>query len=221
MNIDNVTLVCIDTKNIYNAIHAIIQSKSKINFPFVKFFTNNLEDKLFIKLKNNNIEVIEIPIINNIIDYSRFCLTEINKHIDTKFCLIVQHDGYIINPECWTDKFLNFDYIGAPWPNKEFKNRVGNGGFSLRSKKFLEVCADLFKDYPNIPIKYNHPDYLHEDFLACNVYYNEMIERGIKFADVETASKFSIEHPILEMKNETFGFHGNFNTARKYNGSLL
>ena len=43
--------------------------------------------------------------------------------------------------------FLKWDYIGAPWPlsYEAFVDpfgrhiRVGNGGFSLRSRKFLEV----------------------------------------------------------------------------------
>ena len=57
----------------------------------------------------------------------------------------------------WSDDFLEYDYIGAPWPNskngkvdlKKYnkniadqiienidKNQVENGGFSLRSKNF-------------------------------------------------------------------------------------
>jgi hypothetical protein len=41
-----------------------------------------------------------------------------------------------------------------------------------------------------------------------------MIASGIKFADIEVASLFSIEHPILEMKQKTFGFHGYFTIDR-------
>lgn len=213
MNINNTTICCIDTKNKTEALLAFDKSIKNIKFQSYKFFTDDISDykiSRFNNLSNINFEIIKIPSIKNKIDYSKFCLSELKKYINSDFCLTIQHDGYIINPECWTEEFLKFDYIGAPWPNKEFKNRIGNGGFSLRSKKFLKTCENLFKNYPNIPIRYNHPDYLHEDFLACNVYYDEMIERGIKFADVETASKFSIEHPIPEMKNQTFGFHGNF-----------
>jgi hypothetical protein len=162
------------------------------------------------ELYHKDIDYYKINELKSLNEYSKFCIKFGNIWPDDAYALFCQHDGYPININCWDDRFLDYDYIGAPWPNKEFKNRVGNGGFSLRSKKFLEVCTDLFKDYPDIVIRYNHPDYLNEDFLACNVYYDEMMERGIKFADVETASKFSIEHPILEMKNQTFGFHGNF-----------
>ncbi len=207
------TIVCIDTKNKIEALMAMDKSIKNMKFKSYKFFTDNLDNikiSMFENLFKVNLEIIYIPKIKNKFEYSKFCLVNLNDYISTDFCLIVQYDGYVINPECWTDKFFSFDYIGAPWPNTEFKNRVGNGGFSLRSKKFLEVCSNLFKDYPEIPIKYNHPDYLHEDFLACNAYYDEMIERGIKFADIKIASKFSVEHPFVEMENETFGFHGNF-----------
>lgn len=164
----------------------------------------------YININHSQIKCKTINKIQHINDYNKFCLTRLNEYINADFCMILQNDGYIINPECWENNFLNFDYIGAPWPNKDFKNRVGNGGFSLRSKKFMQTCETLFKEYPNILMKYEHPDYLHEDFLACNIYYDEMINMGIKFADIETASKFSVEHIIPEVKQKTFGFHGNF-----------
>ena len=25
-------------------------------------------------------------------------------------------DGHIVNPHLWTNEFLKYDYIGAPWP---------------------------------------------------------------------------------------------------------
>lgn len=193
---NNVIPIIKNSTSMLKAISNIKVNKSKL------FTSENIE-------KNKEFDVIQIDKLSYI-EYNEFILKYLNGYIVSDFVLICQSDGYVIDYNHWSDNFLNFDYIGAPWPNKEFKNRVGNGGFSLRSKKFLEVCSDLFKDYPDIPIKYNHPDYLHEDFLACNVYYNEMIERGIKFADVETASLFSIEHPVLEMKDKTFGFHGYF-----------
>lgn len=40
------------------------------------------------------------------------------------------------------DEFLKYDYIGAPWPIKQDDNShgVGNGGFSLRSRKKMIEC---------------------------------------------------------------------------------
>ncbi len=87
--------------------------------------------------------------------YSKFMLQDLYKFVDTKFCLVIQSDGFVINPNLWTNQFLEYDYIGAPWPNEISvynasinkidlaKNRVGNGGFSLRSKRLLEVCSHI------------------------------------------------------------------------------
>ena len=44
---------------------------------------------------------------------------ELNNYIDTDFVLIVQHDGFIINPSSWNDDFLkigwpkNFNFVIA------------------------------------------------------------------------------------------------------------
>ena len=35
------------------------------------------------------------------------------------------------------------DYIGAPWPHFRDGHNVGNGGFSLRSRRLLEACREL------------------------------------------------------------------------------
>jgi hypothetical protein len=40
------------------------------------------------------------------------------------------------------EPFLDYDFIGAPWPEGQEENSllVGNGGFSLRSKSKLLAC---------------------------------------------------------------------------------
>ena len=154
-------------------------------------------------------EVKIISHIDNLTEYNRFCVEDLYSYISTDFMLLIQSDGYISNPDLWDDKFLNFDYIGAPWPWHEV---CGNGGFSLRSKKFLQVSSMLkYKkehyEYDNCP----------EDNFLCLDFFNRkfMIENGIKFADMLTALEFSFEHPIPQypnhFKNNSFGFHGKFN----------
>lgn len=147
--------------------------------------------------------------INNLTDYNKFFVEDFNNHIDTDFVLTIQSDGFIINPQLWNDKFLEYDYIGAPWP---WHNVCGNGGFSLRSKKFLKTSSKLkyIKDhheYENCP----------EDNFLCLDSYNRkfMVSNQIKFADINTALQFSFEHPIqqypLHTIKNSFGFHGKFN----------
>ncbi|MDM3853520.1 MAG: DUF5672 family protein [Aphanizomenon gracile PMC649.10] len=117
-------------------------------------------------------------------------------------------------------EFLNYDYIAAPWRNQSHlvnsqgetvdildlnKNRVGNGGFSLRSKKLLELSSQL--DFDNIKTSS-----LSEDLIICHYFYEWFKDQGIKFAPLEIATKFSFEQTIEEVENlswkTTFGFHG-------------
>ncbi|MFM6811478.1 MAG: DUF5672 family protein, partial [Dolichospermum sp.] len=105
---------------------------------------------------------------------------ELNSFIETEFCLVTQGDGFIINPQFWSEEFLNYDYIGAPWRKQSHlvnsqgqtvnildlnKNRVGNGGFSLRSKRLLELCSEL--DFDNI-----QTSSLSEDLIICYYFYD-------------------------------------------------
>ena len=98
---------------------------------------------------------------------------------------------------------MSVDYIGAPWPPEwGYKNRVGNGGFSLRSKKFMEYSAQILGD-----LDFRGDHFLNEDYLVTNCCYESLLELGMRFADVELASWFSNEYPVPEMKDRTFGVH--------------
>jgi hypothetical protein len=118
--------------------------------------------------------------------------------------LFMQTDGFITNPEEWTDEFLEYDYIGAPFPilMMEAKRntfplsaRVGNGGFSLRS-------ATLMREWIS-------PSLL-EDMSICRLDYERLTSKGYKFAPVSLALKFSTEMLIHDhdMPEKSFGFHG-------------
>jgi len=137
--------------------------------------------------------------------YSQFMVLTLKDYITTEFCLVYQEDGFICNPHLWDDAFLQYDYIGAPWrpdaplPNKCRSSvcRVGNGGFSLRSKKFIETSAKI--GFCNSP---------EDSFILCKA-LPFMLENGIKLPSCEIAKKFSVEYPLDENHNtsNTFGFH--------------
>lgn len=139
--------------------------------------------------------------------YNEFVVMELWKHIDTDFCLLVQNDGYILNGSLWDDEFLNWDYIGAPWPpNIHFTKsgaevRVGNGGFSLRSKKLLKTPTELGLKFTD-----KGTGFPHEDGFLCNHYREELETYGIKFAPVEVAARFSTELIVPETV-KSFGGH--------------
>ena len=154
-----------------------------------------------IPLEIDGIEVVQIPTISSKEQYSEFCIKELYKYFDTDFVLVVQHDGYILNVDAWNDDFYNYDYIGAPWLYTDGKN-VGNGGFSLRSKKLQEALGkDNF-------ITASDP----EDQAIGRLYRDYLIKvYGIKFPSEELADTFSFE--LREPKCKTFGFHGYFHQA--------
>jgi len=201
INLSNITLIGINGTpdiNQFNILYKIAKnSLNSIKFAKVKILTGVSE----IQNKDNDIEIhhVHIPSYQ---EYSRFCIKELNNYVDTDFCIIYHTDGFIINPHLWTDEFLQYDYIGAPWPlyfNWVHPNkRVGNGGFCLRSKKFLEESTKLNYTGGN------------EDYQLCYVFDEILKNKGIKFAPVELASKFSLEmnNEFNTDINKVFGFHG-------------
>lgn len=133
--------------------------------------------------------------INTAEKYSYFVMKQLNDYIKSEFCLIIQYDGYILNPNMWTNEFFNYDYIGAVWKYGP-ESLVGNGGFSLRSKKLLKILQ-------REEVKFNHPEDHYICRKGCN--YEYLVSQGIKFAPVELANKFSIEGGIWS--GNSLGFH--------------
>ena len=87
-------------------------------------------------IKIINSKTVDMKPIRSLRDYDNFAIKELYKFVDTEYVLISQWDGFIINYNRIKRDFFSYDYIGAPF----YKNsgyEMGNGGFSLRSKKFL------------------------------------------------------------------------------------
>lgn len=50
-----------------------------------------------------------------------------------------------------------------------------------------------------------------EDMIICHLLHDYLVERGMRFADLETAAAFSIENPKAtfgQTLDTAFGFHG-------------
>ena len=145
----------------------------------------------------------------------------IPKTVDTDFNLIVQADGYAVNAQAWTDMFFEYDYIGASWPRESAGRDVGNGGFSLRSKKLYQAILDLRQRYTletlTEGLKQNEicedkfvGNSIPEDNLICKI-YRPLLEQqyGVRFAPAELADQFSIEtNASSPWFGRSFGFHG-------------
>lgn len=148
----------------------------------------------------DGIERVAIPPLRSSAEYSRFMLSELVDSIETSHCLIVQWDGFILNPSAWDEAFMACDYIGARWPQFHDGHDVGNGGFSLRSKRLMLALRD--------------PQFLHddaaEDVVIARVNRNWLErDKGMRFADQELAGAFSFER--ARDVASPFGFHGAFN----------
>ena len=206
LHLDNVTLVCIDGGYNEKWSYKVLEHCIKlVKFNSVKFFCHfAFDDKEY---KNDIIEKKFIPKFFLTEHYSQFVISQLYQHIETTHVLIVQYDGFILNPEAWNSDFLNFDYLGAPWPKCELLKtvsgnltRVGNGGFSLRSKKLLEVTT-LYAH--NLNRK-------HEDVFVC-VDLNDILtnHHGCIFPSLELAQTFSWEYAIPNNACSPipFGFH--------------
>lgn len=198
--INNVTLLGVATQEKWyeSTLKAINISIKHIPFKYIKF----LSCKSFISDRIRHLTMSKMTTK----EYCTFMVLELYKYIDTDYVLCIQDDGFIINPSAWTDDFLQYDYIGAPWPRGV--HRVGNGGFSLRSKKLLNLLKLDEMDYKNR----EEP----EDVFICSTMRPSLEIRGIKFAPPNVAAKFSIEQDTPETIGQThrnrnsiksFGFH--------------
>lgn len=199
----NVTLVGIDCCNVSRIQKALAISSAGIEFGAVKLLTS---------LPTGDPRRVAIPHLASLEDYSAFCVRDLVDYVDTDFALLVQHDGFVLNPDSWEDEFLRYDYVGAPWlvnegtiSNEGFPREllgqwvVGNGGFSLRSRKYLEAGARLAREGA---LEALHP----EDDVLC-IFNRQAMERaGIVYAPIDVAWRFSLEGRRRPYDRQ-FGFH--------------
>jgi len=197
MKLDNVTICAIDCLHPSLAIDSLKRSIQNIEFAECILFTDK-------NIVDGKIKCIKIDSITHMDHYDTFVFKELHKYINTSHVLIVQWDGWIIDSDIWKDEFLEYDYIGAPWSFYDDGYVVGNGGFSLRTKKLLQALTN-----EEFVVVSNQA----EDDAICRSYRDKLESKyDIKFAPVELAERFSYESYIPQQS--TFGFHGIYNLWR-------
>ena len=190
------------------------QLSMRISLHNIEFGSSKLLCTTDPKIKYPDIEYISISPLKNVDDYNEIIFQDLHKYFETSHCLIVQADSFVVNSKFWSNDFLKYDYIGGPWPDKIQvnpnlildlkKNPVGNGGFSMRSRKLVETTAKINFKSLNFPMKA-------EDVVICHYLYQKMIDSGIRFAPAKLAAQFSLENidnPYNQNANSVFGFHG-------------
>ena len=143
------------------------------------------------------------PICNlDYLQYSVFVMHSLYAFIKTDYCLIVQDDSWVTNGKNFKLDYYNYDYIGAPshcgkvgdkfylgfeWRKFSERTVVQNGGFSLRSKKFLEA--------PNkFGVTHKQANDIHnwnEDAQLTAIYRQDLEYCGMKYAPEDIAKRFS------------------------------
>lgn len=189
LNLPSVTLICLTNNDFEGHKRAIDKSCEKINFGAVKLIWDE---------KCTSID-----------EWNRRIIQDLYKYVDTTHAMLIHADGYIEHPELWNPEWLEYDYIGAPWPlptdNYSYKDERGNlqrvgNSVSLRSTKLMVLASGRpWKSY------YGNT---HEDGFICCHNRQWLEGKGIKFAPLEVAVHFSKEHDIEENYNlNTFAFH--------------
>lgn len=206
LSLPQVTLCCVDTRSPAEAVYALRRSMSHIDFGRVLYLGPAHARDMGLDLRD--IELVAIEDITSIEAYSRFMLQGLGPYIQTSHVLVIQWDGFVTHPELWQDQFLDYDYIGPPWYKKNQSPEVGNGGFSLRTRRLIDALALL-------PYDGSDP----EDVAIC-VRLRDQLQRehNIQFAPIELARAFGVEYGKWQ---PAFGFHGMHNFAYEMTSEQL
>lgn len=185
-----VTLCAATSVNVEATVCALQASLEQCNFAACLLFTDAPVSTL-----NPNIRIVPIQRLNSIQAYSHFILHQLPDHIETSHCLVAQWDGHVIDGNLWDPAFLDYDYIGASWPQYADGHDVGNGGFSLRSLRLMRACqTDRFLSGEA------------EDLQICRTHRIWLERQGLSFAPRRLANQFSAER--AGDVRQTFGYHG-------------
>ncbi len=190
-HLPNVTLINMDCVSLEKTKRAADICELDFSFGAVKILSS---------ISDSDSRIIPIPAIKSREELSNFYITELWKYVDTEFALCFHPDGFILNPSAWTDDFLDYDYIGAPWYHLG-EIIVGNGGFAIRSKRLLEYIG---KNYKKIGGEF-HP----EDLWLSEQARPHLEKEGMTFAPEKIAARFSKEGNNRGVVwNGEFGWHG-------------
>ena len=193
LSLPQVTLCAVTSVNVKATLQALHKCLDQVSFGGCKLLTDAR-----VTSSHPEISVEPISRLESSRDYSNFMLRNLADHVDTSHCLVVQWDGYLLDARQWQPEFLQYDYIGATWPQFNDGHDVGNGGFSLRSRKLIEACR-----HPSFAG--DHP----EDVAIGRTNRHWLESQGLTFAPRHLADAFAAER--TGRIGAAFGFHGIFN----------
>ena len=202
----------------------IILLTDKERFPDVQPQFDGLE---IIHLKQGNAKASPFPGHPPIaIDYDRDILTKTTDYCTTDFLIHLEYDAAILNPKAWTEDWLRYDFISAPWPNHndpgwpacDETNNVGTFGCCMGSALFWDKCRKAWeyaqKEGGNIKAQS-----MSSDRFICRTMRSWMeSERGVVFSPFDKAWRYGCENRVY---NGEFVYHGKTTAALNGWGTKL
>lgn len=213
---------------------------SRFNYPVYCFVNNdtnffndnssgdiNYKNGLNKLLNQSRINIIKIPEINSLEEYSKFCINELYFNLPkwSENIITLQPDGMLLKSG-WEDFIINgqFDWISPHWkhlaqveiqhneqwyiPKDWAPTSVGGGGLSFRkASKMREISNGLkgrvMREYGRND---NRPPM--EDLFFCYAGFNAGVLKFPKLKDCDTFAIDPLTREVWEDKpNLPFGFH--------------
>lgn len=215
IHLPQVTLIAVATRGVEATVRAMEYSCKRIEFGAIKLISPYLPES-------------SIDIIHEYIsafpdtpgppeEWNKYIFYNLGNHFDTTHCLFVHADGFVVNPQSWQDKWLGYDYIGAPWPIVPpfYTNpvtgeqvRVGNS-VGLRSKKLCMLPIETNLPWERVDVTPTYAGNYHEDNMMSVKWKHIFEQHGCKFSSIEVAAEFSRETELPENAHvtEPFVFH--------------
>lgn len=190
LHLPQVTICAVSSVNVAATIRALETTLAQVDVPAALLFTDS-----HVQPDHPGITVVPIAPITSSRAYSDFLLAQLVDYVETSHCLVIQWDGHVLDASRWLPDFLDHDYIGASWPQFPDGHDVGNGGFSLRSRRLMQLCRDP-------AFQPSHP----EDVAIARINRDWLEGQGMSFAPRELADRFAAERAGDVMAS--FGYHG-------------
>lgn len=207
LQLPSVTLLICDCLNANRAINVLEHCKKMADFGAVKLLTS-----IPVQYEHR----IKIMPLNTLIVYSIFMLTKVNQYIETEHVLVVQRDGWILNPQSFKPEWLELDYIAPLFVQYDF---VGSGGFSLRSKRLMDNVTASMPEWDGTQKQADEIQktlsYYEDGEICLTKKFSQF-----KFATLEQAADFSQggnRNPVY-YRERPFGFHGTWQNINHETG---